>query len=106
MRLEHWLYTLPLKWRSLVRRSDVEQDLDDEIRYHLEQQVDELVARGMDRDEAWRRCGANFGGVELAKEQCRDARGVGADRQRSAQDMRYAARMLAPASWLRRRWPC
>ena len=43
MRFEHWLYSLPLKWRSLVRRRDVEDDLDDEIRYHLETQVEALV---------------------------------------------------------------
>jgi hypothetical protein len=49
MRLEHWLYSLPLKWRSLVRRRQLERDLDDEIRDHLESQVEENVARGMDR---------------------------------------------------------
>ncbi len=36
MRFEHWLYTLPLMWRSIVRRRDVDRELDDEIRYHLE----------------------------------------------------------------------
>ena len=42
--------------------NDVERDLDDEIRYHLEQQVDELMAKGVDRDEATRQVRRNFGG--------------------------------------------
>ncbi len=93
MRLEHWLYMLPLKWRSIVRRQEVEQDLDDEIQYHLEQQVDRLVAQGVGRAEAWRAVRRDFGGVDLAKEQCRDARGVELiDTLR--QDIRYAGRTL------------
>ena len=93
MRFEHWLYSLPLKWRSLVRRSDVERDLDDEIQYHLETQVEAHVARGMDRDEAWRLVRRGFGGVDQAKERCRDARGVGAI-ETLVLDVRYAARVL------------
>src|SRR4029450_723971 len=93
MQVERWLYMLPLKWRSIVRRQQVDQDLDDEIEYHLEQQVDALVAQGMDRSEAWRTVRRNFGGVDLAKDQCRDARGVQLiDTLR--QDARYAGRTL------------
>ena len=46
--------------------------------HHLEQQVDDLVARGADREEAWHRVPRNFGGVQQAKEDCRDARGMAA----------------------------
>lgn len=93
MRFEHWLHMLPLKWRSIVRPREVERDLDDEIQYHLEQQVDALVGQGADRDEAWCTVRRNFGGVEVAKEQCRDARGVQLiDTLR--QDVRYAGRTL------------
>ena len=63
MRPEHWLYTLPLNGARSCSRRQVERDLDDEIRYHLEQQVDELVSKGMDRDEAWRLVGRHFGAV-------------------------------------------
>ena len=93
MRLEHWLYTIPLRWRSLLRRDDVERDLDDEIRYHLEQQVSDLVAAGIGRDEAWCRVRKQFGGIELAKERCRDTRGVSVI-ETLAQDVRYALRVL------------
>ena len=92
-RLEHWLVTLPLKLRSLLRRRAVDQDLDDEILYHLEQQVSDHVARGMPRAEAWRLARRNFGGVEQAKERCRDARGLNM-LDSLWQDVRYASRML------------
>jgi putative ABC transport system permease protein len=93
MRVEHWFYKLPLMWRSIVRREDVDRDLDDEIEYHLEQRVEELVSRGVDRAEAWRTVRRDFGGVDRAKEECRDARGVQlVDALR--QDVRYAGRTL------------
>jgi putative ABC transport system permease protein len=93
MQFERWLYMLPLKWRSIVRRQQVDQDLDDEIQYHLEQQVDVLMSQGMDRSEAWRTVRRNFGAVDLAKDRCRDARGVQLiDTLR--QDVRYAGRTL------------
>jgi len=92
-RLEHWLVTLPLKLRSLFRRRTVDRDLDDEILYHLEQQVSDHVAKGMPRAEAWRVARRNFGGVEQAKERCRDARGLNM-LDSLWQDVRYASRML------------
>ena len=93
MRFEHWLYTLPLKWRSLVRRTAVDRDLEDEIRYHLENQVEDLVSKGVDRAEAWREVRRSFGGVEQSKEQCRDTRGLNTI-DALGQDVRYAARVL------------
>lgn len=39
MRVEHWFYTIPLRLRSLFRRRHVEQELDEELRYHLEQKT-------------------------------------------------------------------
>ena len=44
MRLTHWFYTVPLRLRSLFRRSRVEQELDEELRYHLERQIEENIA--------------------------------------------------------------
>ncbi len=91
--LERWLHRLPLRWRSLTRRTQVEQDLADEINYHLERQVDELVATGVGRDDAWRIVRRTFGGVEQSKEACRDARGVRAI-EHVGRDLRYAIRTL------------
>ena len=93
MQLKRWRYVLPLRLRSILRPRQVEQDLDDEIQYHLEQQVHELTAKGIDPEEAWRAVRRNFGRVDLAKEECRDARGVHfIDTLR--QDTRYACRTL------------
>ena len=36
MRLEHWLYTIPLRLRSLFGRDKVDSELDEELRYHVE----------------------------------------------------------------------
>jgi predicted permease len=93
VRLQRWLYTLPLRWRSIARRRLVERDLDDEIQYHLESQVDDRVARGMDRAAAWRAVLREFGGPDLAKERCRDTRHMNFV-DALAQDLRYAARTL------------
>jgi putative ABC transport system permease protein len=93
MRLEHWLYALPLRWRSIVRPGQVDHDLDDEIQYHLERQVEERVAAGMDRDEAWRVVVRDFGGVDQSKERCRDERRVDLIVS-GLQDVRYALRTL------------
>jgi hypothetical protein len=41
---ERWLHVLPLRWRSLARGRQLDRDLDDEIAYHLEQQVEDLAA--------------------------------------------------------------
>ena len=39
-----WLYTLPLRLRSIFRRSQVEKELDDELRFHLDQRIEQEIA--------------------------------------------------------------
>ena len=94
MRLQHWPYTLPLRLRSLFRREQVEQDLDDELQYHLERKVEQYLEQGLTPEEA--RCAArrDMQGLEQQKESCRDVRGVNG-LEHLVQDVRYAARMLA-----------
>ncbi len=74
MRLEHWLYTVPLRLRSLFRRGHVEGELDEEIRFHIERQVVEATARGEDAQVARRKATLALGGPEQVKESCRDVR--------------------------------
>src|SRR6516164_293675 len=93
MRLEHWLFTIPLRLRSLFRRAQANQELDDELRDHLERKTEEYVAKGMTQEEAHRRARLDLGGIEQAKEKCRDARGVNWI-QDLIQDLRYGLRML------------
>ena len=55
MPTEHWLYTIPLGLRSLFRWAQADQELDDELRDHLERKTEEYVAKGMTQEEARRR---------------------------------------------------
>jgi predicted permease len=76
MRFEHWIYTIPLPLRSLSRRNTVDQELEEELRDHIEQQTEANISKGMARDEARRRALIELGGLEQRKQQCREAHGV------------------------------
>src|SRR5438552_1694861 len=93
MRPEHWLYTIPLRLRSLFRWAQADQEVDDELRDHLERKTEEYVAQGMTQEEAHRRARLDLGGIEQTKEKCRDARRVNWV-QDFVQDLCYGLRML------------
>jgi len=93
MRPEHWLYTIPLRLRSLLRRAQADQELDDELRDHLERKTEEYIEHGMTREDAHRRARLDLDGFEQTKEKCRDVRRVNWI-QDFAQDLRYGMRML------------
>ena len=93
MRLEHWLYMIPLRLRSLFRRQRVERELDEELQYHLECKTEEFLAQGMTPEGARRAALRAIDGLELRKEQCRDARHVNWI-QDLVQDIRYGLRTL------------
>ncbi|HEY7765311.1 MAG TPA: permease prefix domain 1-containing protein, partial [Aestuariivirgaceae bacterium] len=76
MTIERLLRIIPLRMRSLFRRSDVERELEEELRYHLDQQIAENVRQGMGAEAARRAALRAFGGIELSKEQVRDTRGT------------------------------
>jgi predicted permease len=85
--------TLRLRFRSLLERSRVEEEIDEELRYHVERQTDEFIARGMDPKEARFAALRAFGGIEQRKEECRDSLGLRlVDDLR--QDVRFAFRSL------------
>jgi predicted permease len=67
--------------------------MDAEIRFHVDAYAEDLVRQGVPRSEAVRRARIEFGGIENAKEECRDARGVSFTESLVA-DLRYGARML------------
>src|SRR5262245_380227 len=93
MRLKHWFYIAPLRLRSLFRRAQVEQELDEELRYHIERQTEELIAKGMTEEEARYAALRAIGGVEQRKEECRDMRRVRWIED-LMQDIRYGLRTL------------
>src|SRR5213594_2034889 len=94
MRPEHWLLTIPLRLRSLFRWVQADQELDDELRDHLERKTEEYVAQGMTQEDARRRAQLDLGGIEQTKEKCRDARRMNWI-QDLIQDLRYGLRMLS-----------
>jgi hypothetical protein len=61
--------------RSLLRRSQAERELDEELRYHIEQQTEQNICLGMNPEEPYYAARKDFGGMDQAKERCRDARG-------------------------------
>ncbi|HYL62227.1 MAG TPA: ABC transporter permease [Candidatus Methylomirabilis sp.] len=79
--------------RSTLRRPRMENEMDSELRFHVEARVEDLARQGLPREEAMRRARMEFGGVERAKEECREARGLGMFDGLS-QDLRYGLRML------------
>src|SRR5438045_7539187 len=93
MRPEHWLYTIPLRLRSLFRRRQVDEELEDELRDHVERKTEENVSKGMSGEDARRAALLEMHGIERAKEECRDTRRVNWI-QDFMQDLRYGLRML------------
>jgi len=87
-------------WRRLVnvvkvvfRRTTVEDELDEELRFHLEMQIQENIRGGMVRPAARGAAYEAFGGLDRIKEECRDARG-GRQIETLIQDGRFALRTL------------
>ena len=79
--------------RTLIGRKRVEREMDEEMRFHLEMEIEERVRSGMSRAEARRSAQRDFGGVEQFKEEARDVRGLGAI-EMLAHDARFAMRTL------------
>jgi predicted permease len=88
-----WYYKLPLRLRSLFLKDRAELDLSDEIQFHLQNQIDEFVAQGMNPQEARRAARQSWGGVEQVKEECRDMRRTNLI-ENFLQDVRFGFRML------------
>ena len=88
------LNDLRYRLRALFRRDTMDRELDAELRFHLEQEVEKHLRAGLPPDEARRRARASFGAVEGIKDDARDARGL-VVLETLMQDLRYAARGLA-----------
>ncbi len=99
MRPQHWLYTIPLRLRSLFRTRHVEQELNEELQFHLEHKIEEGIAYGLSpkaaRDAAMRA----MGGLEQRKVEMRELRGIYWLTD-FFDDVRYAIRSLRRTSGL------
>src|SRR3954465_1918153 len=76
MRIERWFYTVPLRLRSIFRAGQVERELDEELRFHLESRIEEGVAKGLSVQEARPAALRAREGLAQRKEQMRDARRI------------------------------
>src|SRR5215472_1937241 len=88
-----WYYKLPLRLRSLFRKDKAEQELNEELQFHLQNQIDEFVAQGVNPQEARRAALQALGGVEQVKEECREARKMNLI-ENFGRDARLGLRML------------
>ncbi|MGA9071526.1 MAG: permease prefix domain 1-containing protein [Terracidiphilus sp.] len=83
------------RWWFLIRQTfskrQRQRELDDELRFHLEQSTAVKMAAGMTAAEARRQALVEFGGVERTREQCHEQR-PGWWLGTVAQDVRYALR--------------
>ncbi|HKO13857.1 MAG TPA: permease prefix domain 1-containing protein, partial [Acidobacteriaceae bacterium] len=80
-------------WRNWFRKTDVEAELDDEVRSYVEMAADERMAAGATSEEARRATLAEMGGAERLKQQVREER-AGARLESVAQDLRFGLRQV------------
>jgi predicted permease len=93
MRPQHWLYTIPLRIRSLFKRRAADVELDDEVQFHIDQRTQEFISTGLSEKDARYSALREFRGVEQSKEACRDQRKINWIYD-LAQDLRFGLRML------------
>src|SRR5499427_2465474 len=88
-----WLRLIYSRLYGLLRKNRVEQEMDDEMRFHLLMRTRENIERGMRPDEAEREARRRFGNVGRIKDLARDIKG-GGFMETLLQDLSYGARML------------
>src|SRR5690348_6912825 len=88
-----WLTMLRRRARFLVDRKASEREIDDEMRFHLEMEAEELARFGASATDARRAARIRFGGVDRYKDEAREAR-AGRWFEELRQDARYAWRVL------------
>jgi len=87
------LSDLYIRFRSLFRRTKVDEELDDELRFHLERQTEKYLQAGMNPEQARRQARIEFGGLPQVQEECRQARGL-TFLETLARDLQFGLRML------------
>jgi hypothetical protein len=93
MQPKNWIFTVPLRLRSLFRRRQTDQELDDELQDHVEQKTEEYISKRLAPEQARRQALLEMGAIEKRKEECREARKMNWI-QDLAQDVRFGLRAL------------
>ena len=91
-----WLDAIVLRLRTALRRDHANRDLDAEVAFYLEREVEKNLARGLSREEARRQARLAFGSLDAAKDDCRAAWGLQAV-ENLARDVRHGLRGLGRA---------
>jgi predicted permease len=84
---------LSARLRRLLRRNRQESELDEELRFHLDRQIEAGIGDGLAPDQARRQALLALGGIERTKEEVREASGV-QPLEELVTDLRYAGRAL------------
>jgi hypothetical protein len=93
VRIEHLFYTVPLRLRSLFRRNQVEEELDEELQHHLQRKTEQYMAQGLTLDDASHAAMRDMDGLQQRKEECRDMRRLNFV-DNFVQDFHYGFRVL------------
>jgi predicted permease len=88
-----WLRATWMRIATMFRRERRDREMDAELRFHIETHAADLMREGLPREEAMRQARVAFGGMERAKEECRDAIGMSFV-ESVIQDLRFGLRML------------
>src|SRR5499426_3702520 len=94
--LQHLLQVLSRLWRrllSLLRRGRYEREMEEEMRFHLEMQIEQNLTSGMALEEARYAARRQFGNQTWLKEASREMWSLNSI-ETLIQDLRYGARML------------
>lgn len=89
----NWFRPLSYRLKALFHRRDLEAEMAEEMRQHLERRIEEFVAEGMTAEEARQTAQRTFGGMAQVQEQCRDERRF-VWLEQAWQDVRFAMRSL------------
>jgi macrolide transport system ATP-binding/permease protein len=84
---------LSYRLRALFRPNTVEGELNDELHFHFDEQVEKHMRRGLTREEATRTTRLEFGGLSQVKEECRESRGISM-LETFGRDINFAFRQL------------
>src|SRR5215218_3997315 len=87
------LSNLLRRWRALIHKDQLEQELDEEMQFHLERDIEQKVRSGMTPEDARYAALKSFGRFDQSKEECRSARGVGFI-ENILRDVSYSVRVL------------
>jgi hypothetical protein len=87
------LSNLLRRWRALIHKDEMEHELDEEMQFHLERDIEQKVRSGMTPEDARYAALKSFNRFDQSKEECRSARGVGLV-ENILRDISYSVRVL------------